>query len=394
MSHPPAVLACMNPLDALTCALDRLAESDSYSYSDPDSVERLEKGLGRLHCITSQAVAGFDASGEWAVEGAQSAAAWLSTRCHLPLSEARGQLRRGRALPQLPQCAQAFSEGSIGVAQVDVLVKAAKEGGRVDPGAFPRDEAVLVEAAKELKFAAFSAAVAYWTQLADPDGAEESEMEKTARRDVYVSQSIGGMWLGKMTFDPIGGSIYSGELSRLEVEMFDADWAEAKARLGRDPHLDELARTPAQRRADAAVEMAVRSQAMPDNARRPEPLFSVLVDFPTLAGRVCELANGGIVSPGSLVPWLDQAWFERVVYAPGKRVECSITARFFTGATRRSIEVRDRQCTHPYCEAPAERCEIDHIIPYAQGGETTQENGRVYCAFHNRLRNVGPDPGD
>ncbi len=339
-------------------------------------------------------MAGFDASGEWAVEGAQSAAAWLSTRCHLPLSEARGQLRRGRALPQLPQCAQAFSEGSIGVAQVDVLVKAAKEGGRVDPGAFPRDEAVLVEAAKELKFAAFSAAVAYWTQLADPDGAEESEMEKTARRDVYVSQSIGGMWLGKMTFDPIGGSIYSGELSRLEVEMFDADWAEAKARLGRDPHLDELARTPAQRRADAAVEMAVRSQAMPDNARRPEPLFSVLVDFPTLAGRVCELANGGIVSPGSLVPWLDQAWFERVVYAPGKRVECSITARFFTGATRRSIEVRDRQCTHPYCEAPAERCEIDHIIPYAQGGETTQENGRVYCAFHNRLRNHGPPGGD
>src|ERR1700729_4224569 len=131
--------------------------------------------------------------------------------------------------------------------------------------------------------------------------------------------------------------------------------------------------------------MAVRSKAMPDNARRPEPLFSVLIDFPTLAGRVCELANGGIVSPGSLVPWLDQAWFERVVYAPGKRVECSITARFFTGATRRSIEVRDRHCTHPSCEAPAERCEIDHIIPYAQGGETTQENGRVYCAFHNRL---------
>ena len=153
-------------------------------------------------------------------------------------------------------------------------------------------------AAKELKFAPFNAAVAYWTQLADPDGAEESDMEKMARRDVYVSQSVGGMWLGKMTLDPIGGAIYAGELVRLEAEMFDADWAEAKARLGRDPHLDELARTPAQRRADAAVEMAVRSKAMPENARRPEPLFSVLVDFPTLAGRICELANGGIRLPG------------------------------------------------------------------------------------------------
>ncbi len=202
------------------------------------------------------------------------------------------------------------------------------------------------------------------------------------------------MWLGKMTFDPIGGAIYSSELIRLEAEMFDADWAEAKARLGRDPHLDELARTAPQRRADAAVEMAVRSKAMPENARRPEPLFTVLIDFPTLIGRVCELANGGIVSPGSLVPWLDQAWFERIVFAPGKRVECSVTSRFFTGATRRAIEVRDQICTHPYCETPAERCQIDHIIPFSQGGETTQENGRVHCGFHNRKRNGGPDPGD
>ncbi len=384
----------MDALDELAGILDRLAEADPFSYGDAASVEALEVAVARLTCVTSKAVASFDSSGEWAVDGAQSTAAWLSTRCHLPLVEARSQLRRGRALPSLPLCAEAFSAGAIGVAQLDALVKASRGAAQVNPDAFPRDEAVLVTAAKELKFAAFNAAVAYWSQLADPDGAEESEMEKMARRDVYLSQSVGGMWLGKMTFDPIGGAIYSGELLRLEAEMFDADWAEAKARLGRDPHLDELARTSPQRRADAAVEMAVRSKAMPENARRPEPLFSVLIDFPTLAGRICELANGGIVSPGSLVPWLDQAWFERIVFAPGKRVECSVSARFFTGATRRAIEVRDQICAHPYCEAPAERCEIDHIIPYSQGGETTQENGRVYCGFHNRLRNVGPDPGD
>ena len=77
------------------------------------------------------------------------------------------------------------------------------------------------------------------------------------------------------------------------------------------------------------------------------------------------------------MPYLDGAWFERIVFAPGKRVECSVTSRFFTGATRRAIEVRDQECTHPYCETPAERCQIDHIIPYSQGGETTQENGQV-----------------
>ena len=384
----------MDAVEQLEEILDALAGADPFSYGDAASVLALEGALARLSCVMSRAVASFDAGGEWAADGAQSTAAWLSTRCHLPLGEARSQLRRGRALPCLPLCAEAFSAGAIGVAHVDLLVKAAECTARVAPDAFARDEAVLVAAAGELKFAPFSGVVAYWTQLADPDGAEECAMEKMARRDVYVSQSLGGTWLGKMTLDPIGGAIYDAELRRLEAEMFEGDWAEAKARLGRDPHLGELPRTPAQRRADAAVEMAVRSKAMPVGARRPEPLFSVLVDYPTLAGRICQLAHGAILSPGSLVPWLKEASFERIVFAPPKRIECSVTARFFTGATRRAIEIRDQYCTHPYCEAPAERCQIDHIIPYSQGGETTQENGRVHCGFHNRRRNGGPDPGD
>ncbi|MFZ0249420.1 MAG: HNH endonuclease signature motif containing protein, partial [Acidimicrobiales bacterium] len=29
----------------------------------------------------------------------------------------------------------------------------------------------------------------------------------------------------------------------------------------------------------------------------------------------------------------------------------------------------------------------DHIQTWADGGETTQDNGRLLCGFHNRLRN-------
>ena len=371
-----------------------LAGADPFSYGDAASVLALEGALTRLSCVTSQAVASFDAGGEWATRGPRARRRGCPRAVTSPWPKPAANCAGAGPCPALPLCAEAFSAGAIGVAHVDVLVKAAQSTARVDPDAFARDEAVLVAAAGELKFAPFSGVVAYWTQLADPDGAEECAMEKMARRDVYVSQSVGGTWLGKMTFDPIGGAIYDAELRRLEAEMFEADWAEAKARLGRDPHLGELSRTPAQRRADAAVEMAVRSKAMPDGARRPEPLFSVLVDYPTLAGRICQLAHGAILSPGSLVPWLEEASFERIVFDPPKRIECSVTARFFTGATRRAIEIRDQHCTHPYCEAPAERCQIDHIIPYSQGGETTQENGRVHCGFHNRRRNGGPDPGD
>ena len=103
--------------------------------------------------------------------------------------------------------------------------------------------------------------------------------------------------------------------------------------------------------------------------------------------RVCELANGTVITPGSLVPWLTQAWVERIVFSPASRkIDVGVAQRVFTGATRRAVEIRDRECFHPFCEEPAERCEIDHIEPYAAGGATTTGNGRCACAFHNRQR--------
>jgi hypothetical protein len=61
-------------------------------------------------------------------------------------------------------------------------------------------------------------------------------------------------------------------------------------------------------------------------------------------------------------------------------------ARLFTGATRRAVEVRDRECCDELCDVPAEHCQIDHVRPYAEGGLSTGANGRPACAFHNRAR--------
>ena len=72
-------------------------------------------------------------------------------------------------------------DGDIGSAQVDVLAKARTP---VTEAAFERDEVLLVEKAKQLKFDEFSMVAAYWNQAADPDGASKSDMERRAHRDV------------------------------------------------------------------------------------------------------------------------------------------------------------------------------------------------------------------
>ncbi len=56
-----------------------------------------------------------------------------------------------------------------------------------------------------------------------------------------------------------------------------------------------------------------------------------------------------------------------------------VRRRLFAGATRRAVEVRDRQCFSQFCDVPAEHCQIDHIQPYADGGLTTEANGRPAC---------------
>jgi hypothetical protein len=375
----------------LVRGIDQLMRTDPTEVSDVESIVELERQLHRFECFVTKAVASFTTKGDWTIDGAKTPAAWLITRCHLPEVAARRQVRRGRAMDQLPLCAEAWSEGSIGGAHIDAMAKVRSEKTKE---ALARDETLLLRHAKEMKFAPFCGLLAYWEQLADPDGADESDMARRVRRNVYLAPTVNAMFVGGMTLDPVSGTIVYDELSRLEQELFEADWAKAKDELGRDPMVSELSRTPGQRRADALVEMAVRSKTAPSDGRRPEPLFSVLVGYETLYGRISQLSGGQILSPGSLLEWMDGAWFERIIFSPGTRVECSPHARFFTGATRRVIEVRDRTCTHPYCEMPAEACQIDHIVSWSQGGETTQENARLLCPFHNRLRNVGPDPGD
>jgi len=351
--------------EALTKALDELAELDPSALSDPESILELQRSMCRLEAINTSAVGEFDTWGGFAVDGARSAAAWLTTECRMPASQAQKQVKRSRHLRQLKECAGAWRNGDIGVAQVDAICSKHKGATACF---LERDEAMLVDQARTLRFSDLIRLLEYWSQHADPDGTEEDAEAGRNRRDVYLARSLDGMYFGQMTLDPISGEIISNELDRLEAEQFDQDWKDARARLGFDPTVGDLTRTPGQRRADALKEMAERSRAA--------PLLSVLVGYETLHGPICQTARGTVVSPGSLLPWLDEAYIERAVFDLPNRVEVSATARFFTGATRRALELRDQMCTHPYCEQPAQDCEADHILPFAAGGPTTQENGR------------------
>jgi hypothetical protein len=380
----------MDVVRSLVGAVDALCAVDPSTLADGESLVALHRELERLRAAMTRATAAFDAGGSWTADGARSSAAWLAARCGLPMATARRRVRLGRDLRHMAKVEGAWLTGDVGEAQVSRLAEARTE---VTAASFARDEQMLVSQAKDLPHRLFTRALAYWSQHADPDGAEDAAAARHQARRLHLSCGFDGAWFLDGVLDPVSGEIVSRALKAIEEELFASDWAEAKTRVGEGVSFADMAPSPAQRRADALVEMARRAMALPPGARLPEPLFTVLVGYETFAGRMCELANGHVVTPGALVPWLDEAWAERVVFDGPDRVRnVGVRRRIFTGATRRSVEVRDRECFHPLCDATVGDCQVDHVEPWAFGGLTVDTNGRLACAFHNRLRHQPRPP--
>lgn len=370
----------------LSEVLDDLVDADLH---DGEAVVGLVRQLERLGAVANRAMAAFEASRTWEAQGARSAGAWIASRCRLPVAEVKRRVRLGRGLRSMPATCAAWCAGDIGEAQVALLVRAH----RGTPECFRRDEGLLLAQAAALSYRHACRAVAYWRQRADPDGTEADAAARRAARRLHLSETFEGVRVLDGVLDPVGGTIVATALRRIEDELFAADWAEARRRRGEGLTPADLARTPAQRRADALVEMARRASAAPTGARRPDPLVTVLVGYETLAGRICELAAGTVVTPGSVLGLLDEAYVERIVFdGPDRVMGVGARRRFFDGADRRAVEVRDRECCWEGCEEPAERCQVDHVLPWSAGGPTVADNGRLACGHHNRRRNGRRDP--
>jgi hypothetical protein len=64
-----------------------------------------------------------------------------------------------------------------------------------------------------------------------------------------------------------------------------------------------------------------------------------------------------------------------------------------------AVRARDQVCCFPGCRRPARRCDLDHTIPYDQGGPTAFGNLGPLCRLHHRLKThtswslSQPEPG-
>ena len=307
--------------------------------------------------------------------------------------------------------------GEISLQHVAVLVR-----GRSPEraAAFDDSETMLVDHARTLPFADFERAVQYWCQLADPHTAASDARRQIESRRLHLSKTFDGVGVLDGTLDPLRYAVVAGELDRLEQHEFEQDWAAARAEHGDAATAADLPRTAAQRRADALVLMAERSASAPAGARKPVPVVNLHLDWATFCAelaacaqhpsgadrtipdpgmqdavgaggrrgpRLSESDDGTVLLPSQVLEQALRGEVRRVVFGPdGHILDFGRTKRLYDGGVRQAIQVRDRHCTAPGCDVPAKRCEVDHVLPWARGGTTSESNGRLLCDRHNRSR--------
>jgi len=368
-------------LAPLTTAIDALLAVDTDLLDDTDIhtlVVALGRQTARLEAAHCRMINRWDRRHVWADNGSKSPGARLARQTRMRKSDAHRLVHRARALEAMPAATKAYTAGEITGAHVDLVARCDRTWRNTT---FAESEAVLVDSCKTPWFDNARRAIDYWKQLADRDTCDDdAELDREGR---HASMAIGWRGVGVLNavFDPVAAETFRTELDRLGERL----------RL-QDQH-DGTVRTVQQRRCDALVEMATRSASAPAGGLRPRPLFTVTIGIDPF-NHLCETAAGTVIAPGLLIPLLSDADIERIVYDPPNRTIEASHRRTFTGALRRIIEIRDRHCQHESgCDIPAYRCDIDHIVPYSEGGITSLCNGQLLCATHNRItKNHSPRP--
>jgi hypothetical protein len=122
--------------------------------------------------------------------------------------------------------------------------------------------------------------------------------------------------------------------------------------------------------------------------------INVIVDLPTLLGLAdnpAELSGYGAI-PASLARELatSNQW-RRFITDPisGELLECGRERYQPPDFLVDFISARDKTCRFPGCRRSAELSDIDHAIPWDEGGETNPENLGALCRRHHRLKTHG-----
>ncbi|WP_281893065.1 HNH endonuclease signature motif containing protein, partial [Phytohabitans aurantiacus] len=314
---------------------------------------------------------------------AASTAVWLRERLHISIHTARRTVDLAKTLDQRPALDTALSSGAINVEQAHIVAKTVHDLADENSA----DVVDLAEKALIAEFADWEPAI--FRKAAErilvhvaPEVADEAD-RRAAERNEKRAQRTRAFTLTN-----------NGD-GRFRV----TGWLDAEAAAIVNAALDplckpDLERTPAQRRADALVEvcrLALRTEQLPDNGGdRPQVAVTVPYDVVRKELGHGQLDSGERLSAEQVRRLACDAHILPIVLGgQGQILDVGQQRRLFTGPLRRALVVRDGGCAFPGCDRPPQWCDGHHIRHWTDGGDTALHNGVLLCGYHHRLIHRG-----
>jgi len=209
----------------------------------------------------------------------------------------------------------------------------------------------------------------------DPDGTRPDEELQQDRRWFQMSPTKDGGFAGEFRLTAACGAKLPALIRPL-----------AKVRVDESGQPD--GRTFGQRQHDAVEDLCdrlLRSGSVPDTGGVPVSVV-VTIDEVDLTERTgsATTSTGHLLSTAALLQMAAEAdIIPTVLNAAGAVLGLGRTRRCASRSQHLALVARDRGCSFPGCQHPAEYCERHHIRPWIDGGLTDLNNLTLLCRYHH-----------
>ena len=392
---------CIDDLTFQSELASKVAWGDEPVAAVAECMEALGAVRNRADLMILEAGHSYACRGEHRAEGHTSMVGWFQLHLGMKKAEAQRYARLGRFVFQHPSIADGMRAGHVSLGHVQLLADAyrarhAEVWDRVIP--------LIVDFCREGRFEDVTRHVQATADKLSPKDAADRFEQQIEDRAVSFTTTIDGMGYGRLWLEPFATATFGQELERLYQIEFKKDWAAAKDSLGRNPdnrELEDLTRTPTQRRHDALVEMALRSKAAAGG--KAEASYCVVLhttwdtyqaalrhkvtgdDLVVPDGGFCETDDGDPISPVAAVYASLEGHLRRIVFgADDEILSFGRARRGFPAPVAMAVRSKFRRCCHPYgCDCRGLRLQTDHVVEWEDGGLTDVANAQPLDDTHN-----------
>ncbi|GAA1741132.1 HNH endonuclease signature motif containing protein [Microbacterium paludicola] len=215
----------------------------------------------------------------------------------------------------------------------------------------------------------------------EPQTISERHEQANERRGMWLTPERDGMALIELLVD-----------AALAEGIDDRTMAiarEVKSGLSEE---DEDPRTLAQIRADVVTDMLLTAAptAHGDGLDAIRAVVHVTIPAEVIAGaddRAAHSPRVGVMAPSTARCLAGKTYtWARLFQDPKTGALTAVDSYVPTAEQRRFLTARDEHCRFPGCRRPVYRCDLDHTVPYSEGGATHVDNLGALCRAHHVLK--------